>query len=166
MKVAFVTHYDLLKKWTWDPHLIGHFGTSYYMAQSLKKHCNIEYVGPLEAKYSVGAKAEYHVHRLLKIKTYHDWAAPSINRNYAQQIRQNIAAINSDVILCPHMNVIAYLQCKQPVVLWTDSLYVGTMSTFMDGKPCQTSVRHLKTLDKQALKNCSLVIFSLNGRLN
>lgn len=160
MKVAFVTHYNLLEKWTWSPHLIGHFGTSYYMAESLKKHCDLEYIGALKDNYSIASKLEYHAHRLLNLKTYHDWAAPSINKNYARQIVENISKINPDVILCPHMNVIAYLQCKQPIVLWTDSLYAGTMSTFPDGEPCHTSVRHLRTLDKLALKNCKLVIFS------
>lgn len=160
MKVAFVTHYDLLKKWTWSSHLIGHFGTSYYMAQSIKKNCALEYIGPLEDKYSLVSKAEYHIHRLLNIRTYHDWASPSINKNYAQQISKHISAINPDIVLCPHMNVIAYLQCKQPIVLWTDSLYAGTMNTFPDGNPCPTSVRHLKALDKLALKNSKLVIFS------
>ncbi|WP_373529826.1 glycosyltransferase family 4 protein [Nostoc sp.] len=160
MKVAFVTHYDLHNKWRWSPHLIGHFGTSYYMAQSLKKHCDLEFIGPLADNYSLVSKVEYHTHRLLNIKTYHAWAAPSININYAQQIAKNILIIKPDIILCPHMNVIAYLQCKQPIVLWTDSLYAGTMSTFPDGEPCQTSIRHLKTLDKLALKNCKLIIFS------
>lgn len=162
MKLAFVTHYDLLKKWTWNPQLIGHFGTSFYMAESLKKHCDIEYIGALEDSYSIVSKAEYHIHKVLKIKTYHDWASPSINKNYARQIAEKISEINPDVILCPHMNVIAYVRCKQPIVLWTDSLYAGTMNTFADGKPCQTSIRHLKTLDKLALKNCKLVLFSSN----
>ncbi|MBA2747220.1 MAG: glycosyltransferase, partial [Tatlockia sp.] len=130
------------------------------MPESLKKHGDLEYIGALEDKYSLASKVEYHIHRLLNIKTYHDWAAPSINKNYARQIAEKISIINPDVILCPHMNAIAYLQCKQPIVLWTDSLYAGTMSTFPDGKPCQTSLRHLKTLDKLALKNCKLVIFS------
>ncbi len=48
MQVTFVTHYDLLNKWAWSPHLVGHFGTSYYMAQSLKKHCDLKYIGNLE----------------------------------------------------------------------------------------------------------------------
>ncbi len=160
MKVAFATHYDLLNQWTWPHHLIGHFGTSYYMAQSLKKHCNLEYIGALKNRYSLASKLEYHAHRLLNLKTYHDWAAPSVNKNYAQQIVENISKINPDVILCPHMNVIAHLQCKQPIVMWTDCLYAGTMSTFPDGKPCPTSVHHLKTLDKLALKACKLIIFS------
>lgn len=161
MKIAFVTHYDLMKKWTWSTHLVGHYGTSYYMAQSLKARCqSLEYIGPLEDKYSFGSKLEFHVHRLLNLQTYHDWASPSINKNYARQIAKKISKSNPDIILCPHMNVIAYLKCEQPVVLWTDSLYTGTMSTFPDGKPCQTSVRHLKTLDRLAMKNCRLVIFS------
>ena len=140
--------------------MIGHFGTSHYMAQSLKKHCDLEYIGGLDDTYSLASKVEYHIHRLLNIQTYYDWAAPSIGKNYAQQIAENISIINPDVILCPHLNVIAYLQCKQPIVLWTDSLYEGSKSAFPDGEPCHTSLRHLKTLDKLALKNCKLVIFS------
>lgn len=161
MKIAFVTHYDLMKKWTWSTHLLGHFGTSYYMAQALKERCeSLEYIGPLQNKYSWVSKLEFHIHKLLNLQTYHDWASPSINKNYARQIAEKISRNSPDIILCPHMNVIAYLRCKQPVVMWTDSLYAGTMSTFPDGKPCQTSVRHLKTLDKLAMKNCRLVIFS------
>lgn len=161
MKIAFVTHYDLLKKWTWSTHLVGHYGTSYYMAQSLEARCeSLEYIGLLEDKYSFGSKLEFHVHRILNIKTYHDWASPSINKNYAQQIANKVGETKPDIIICPHMNVIAYLKCKQPVVMWTDSLYEGTMSTFPDGKPCQTSVRHLRTLDRLAIENCRLVIFS------
>ncbi len=161
MKIAFVTHYDLLKKWTWSTNLVGHYGTSYYMAQALKDRCeSLEYIGPLEDKYSFISKLEFHIHRILNIKTYHDWASPSINKNYAQQIANKVSKTNPDLIICPHMNAIAYLKCKQPVVLWTDSLYEGTMSTFPDGKPSQTSVRHLKALDRLAMENCRLVIFS------
>lgn len=161
MKIAFATHYDLLEKSTWPPHLIGHFGTSHHMAQALKSQCeSLKYIGPLEKEYSLIAKIEFHIHRILKIKTYHSWAAPSINENYARQITKNISETKPDVIVCPHMNVIAYLRCKQPVVLWTDSLYAGTMNTFPDGNPCKTSVRHLKTLDRLALNHCKLVIFS------
>jgi glycosyltransferase involved in cell wall biosynthesis len=161
MKIAFVTHYDLRNRWTASTHLLGNYGTSYYMAQALKAWSeSLDYIGGLEDKYSFGSKIEFHLHKLLNIKTYHDWASPSINKNYARQIENQVAKTNPDIVICPHMNVIAYLKCKQPTVLWTDSLYAGTMSTFPDGKPCKTSVRHLKTLDKLAMKNCQLVIFS------
>ncbi|MFE1747588.1 glycosyltransferase family 4 protein [Coleofasciculus sp. H7-2] len=114
----------------------------------------------LKEKHSLLAKFKNRLYKYITKAPYHYWAEPSASKNYAKQISRRLLNSNPDVIVSPNINLIAYLESKQPIVLWTDSLFSGIMNSFPDGVPCRESIKNLNTMDVLALKKCELVIFS------
>lgn len=161
MKIAFVTHYDLSKQSNRPSHLVGNFGSSYYMAKSLEQQGEtLIYISPLIEQHNFSAKIISRFYQLAKIKNYYYWTEPSVSKNYALQIKEKISQINPDVIFCPHANLIAYLNTKIPIFLWTDSLYAGILDAFPSGYPSAISVKNLTQLDQLTIQKCRLLIFS------
>lgn len=167
MKVAFISHFDLLNPSRWQRQQMGNLGSSLYMYKSLKNACErLEYIGPLEERHSLAAKLEnlkYKICRKLSSsKTYHYWAEPSVNQNYAKQLEQKLSQSDADIIFSPQLSLLSYLDCPQPTVVWTDSTCAGIIPYYPDifGDPVSASLKHITELDRRALQNCSLAIFS------
>ncbi|MBD1837612.1 glycosyltransferase family 4 protein [Coleofasciculus sp. FACHB-64] len=161
MKIAFLTQYDFSKKANIPHHLLGHFGSSYYMYKTLEEQFDsFEYIGCLKEKHSLLAKLKYRLYKPITKDTYQYWAEPSAGRNYANQISQKLLNTNADIVVSPNINLVAYLECKQHIILWTDSLYSGILNSLPNGVPCRESIKNLTHMDLLALKKCKLVIFS------
>ncbi|MBD2542107.1 glycosyltransferase family 4 protein [Coleofasciculus sp. FACHB-SPT36] len=166
MKIAYATHYDIFNNRTWPRNLIGHCGTNYYKAKALERQLGtIEYIGPLEEMYSPSlkllSKAKNRWHKHLSKQIYFPWAEPVVNQGYACQIAQKILRANPEIVLCPDINLISYLDCKQPTVVWTDASYAGLMNFYSEfSNLCSETTQQLTTMDKLTLDKCSLAIFS------
>lgn len=162
MKVAFLCNYDLSKPKSWPSHKIGSLGTSFYMAKSISNSCDsLIYIGPFEEKHSSFAKLEHRFYSLVTDKKYHYWAEPSLNKYYAQQIEKTILQVNPDFLISPSINLLSYLNCHQPLILWADSTYDLLISNYQEYDQISAiSQRYIKRLDKLALTKCSLAIFS------
>lgn len=166
MKIAYATHYDIFNSRTWPRNLIGHCGTNYYKAKALERQVGtLEYIGPLQESYppflKLLSKAKNRWHKHISKQVYHPWAEPFVNQSYASQISQKISKRNSEIVLCPDMNLISYLECKQPLVVWTDAPYAGLMNFYTKyTNLCRETTQQLTTMDKLTLEKCSLVVFS------
>ncbi|MEP0754194.1 glycosyltransferase family 4 protein [Trichocoleus sp. Lan] len=166
MKIAYATHYDIFNSRTWPRNLIGHCGTNYYKAKALERQLgSIEYIGPLEEMYSPSlkllSKAKNRWHKHISKQIYFSWAEPVVNQGYASQIAQKILRANPEIVLCPDINLISYLDCKQPTVVWTDASYAGLMNFYTEfSNLCSETIQQLTTMDKLTLDKCSLAIFS------
>ncbi|MBD1899036.1 glycosyltransferase family 4 protein [Trichocoleus sp. DQ-A3] len=166
MKIAYATHYDIFNSRTWPRNLIGHCGTNYYKAKALEGQLGtVEYIGPLEERYSPSlkllSKAKNRWHKHISKQTYYPWAEPTVNQGYASQIAKKILETNPEIVLCPDINLISYLDCKQPTVVWTDASYAGLMNFYTDfSNLCSETIQQLTTMDKLTLDKCSLAIFS------
>lgn len=160
MKLAFITHCDLYNPKSWPHQAVGNWGSNYRMAKILEKQVDsFAYIGNLPEQHSILAKLERRFYEtLFPHQLYHYWAESSVNQNYARQISKKILEIKPDIIFSPHINILAYLDCPQPKVLWTDTTYCGFPEGF--GDCCFASKQHLKKIDYLALKNCDLAIFS------
>ncbi|MBD1890126.1 glycosyltransferase family 4 protein [Coleofasciculus sp. FACHB-SPT9] len=165
MKIAYATHYDIFNSRTWPRNLIGHCGTNYYKAKALERQLgSIEYIGPLEEMYSPSlkllSKAKNRWHKHISKKIYYPWAEPVVNQGYAVQIAQKLSK-DSEIILGPDMNLISYLECKQPLVVWTDAPYAGLINFYTNyTNLCRETIQQLTAMDKLTLDKCSLAIFS------
>jgi glycosyltransferase involved in cell wall biosynthesis len=166
MKIAYATHYDIFNSRTWPRNLIGHCGTNYYKAKALERQLGtLDYIGPLEESYSpilkLLSKSKNRWHKHISKQIYYPWAEPVVNQGYASQIAKKILGTNPEIVLCPDINLISYLDCKQPTVVWTDASYAGLMNFYTDfSNLCSETIQQLTTMDKLTLDKCSLAIFS------
>ena len=170
MNIAYVTEFDL-KKFTETkspPKELGHRGRCYYIAKSLEEQSiKINYVGPLARKPAVLPKLKECFYNNFLHKVYHKWADPIFSKNYAEQICHQLYNHQPDILVSPDVNLISYLDCRQKIVLWVDTLYEGLINFYPDYiNLCQETIQHLTTLDRLSLKRCSLAIFSSEWAAN
>lgn len=163
MKVTYVTEFDVLnpvERNTHHPKSVGHRGRCYYAAKSLEdSQTTVEYLCPLSKQSTLISKLKWRFYRYVMKQKYHAWVEPSISRSYAAQIVDRLPA-QTDVIVAPEINLLAYLNCDLPLVLWVDTPYAGLLDAYGDfSQLCQETLNHLKTLDRLAFHNCQLVIF-------
>lgn len=164
MKIAYATDFDVLNildRTAHHPKAVGHRGRCYYAAKSLEdESTTVEYLGPLSKKQAVIPKVKWRFYRYFLKKKYHAWVEPAANQYYAAQIQDKLRVLRSDILMAPEVNLIAYLDCQQPVVLWTDTLYAGLIGTYSDfSNLCQETTRHFLEMDRLALSKCKLAIF-------
>ncbi|MFB2977308.1 glycosyltransferase family 4 protein [Microseira sp. BLCC-F43] len=162
MKLAYVTTYDVLNSSNWPKYQVGLCGAGYYLAQALEKQSvTIDYLSSFKKKVSPVTKAKWSFYRYLLKKDYYRWSEPLVLRDYAAQISQKLPKFNSDIVLCPENAVpIAYLECKQPIVLWTDSALIGLIDVYPYlSNLCNETKRNIYALEKAALNRCELIIY-------
>jgi glycosyltransferase involved in cell wall biosynthesis len=166
MKLAYVTDFDLssVLDGTAPASMFGFRARCYYTAKSLKDdlttvHC----IGPLTRRNNtLLSKIKQRFYYRLYSKIYFPWAEPVYNKEYAIQIFNKLSKLDSDIVICSEATGASYLNCKQPVVLWLDTLYVGLINFYFGdySNLCKESIRALTNLDKLALANSKLCIFS------
>lgn len=162
VKLAYVTTYDVLNSQNWPKHQVGLCGAGYYLAKNLQEQSiSIDYINCFSQKFKVVTRAKWSFYRYLFKKDYYRWSEPLVLQDYAQQISRKLSNFNSDIVLCPENAVpISYLECKQPIVLWTDS----TLASLINNYPwlsnlCNETLKNIYTLEKAALDRCKLIIY-------
>lgn len=164
MKITYVSRYDISNTESWSQGRIGANSNGYYKAQALKNQFPLfEYISPLENKSPLTSKllfkAKKYLYKNLSKKVYHAWTEPSVNKSYAHQITQKLSS-DSSIVVCPEMNPVAYLECEQPIVLWTTNLYTELIDFYSEYfNLCRATTQNLKTIDKLALNKCRLAVF-------
>ncbi len=159
MKIAYVTTYDArdIKNWS---------GIGYYMARSLENQSMIlEYIGSLTEKYSLPLKAKQYLSNYLSnkllTKRYLRDRDPLILTNYAQQVATKLSKINSDLVFSPGSIPIAYLECNQPIVFWTDCTFSGLVDFYPEfTNLSKETLQDGDEMEKTALERCRLAIYS------
>jgi glycosyltransferase involved in cell wall biosynthesis len=72
-----------------------------------------------------------------------------------------LTAAGIDVVFSPSTLPIAYLDCKQPIFLWTDATFAGLLGFYLNLRiVSDSSVRDANAAEQAALKRCRLVIYS------
>ena len=163
MKIAYITEFDInSNQKNWQRHQIGHWGRCYYMAKSLEdEFTTLEYLGPLAKKDALLPKIKSRLYNKVLKQTYHAWAEPIFNKDYARQIEKKLSKINVDVVVSPDINFLAYLECDRSLILWVDTLYTGLINYYLDYMNlCQETIHHLREMDRLTLNKCTKVIFS------
>ena len=172
MKVAWVSVYDAA-----NPHSYG--GRGYYAPLSLQNQSiAMEYIGPfqlpfglrLHRKLVVTRHSLLHENRFMK-PCDRRWISrdnlPILHQSYAHQIRRQLSRMDDIDIVCSGVNPcvppLSYLECKQPIVIWTDT----TIASAIDFYPryfrdsiCAESIRDILEVERSLLERCRLAIFS------
>ncbi len=155
MKIAYVTNYNALdiRKWS---------GLGYYIAKALEKQSiSIEYIGPLADNSTFFLNLKQRVYRKLFNKIHLLDREPAILKDYAKQISAKLNYINPDIVFSPGTIPISYLECKQPIVFWTDCTF-GAMVDFYHefSKLTKRSIINGNQMEQHALERCSLALYA------
>ena len=172
MKVAWVSVYNAE-----DPN--AYDGRGYYAPLSLKSQSiSVEYIGPLQIPKRLRFYRKLLVirHRLLHENRFtkpgdRRWYStdniPIILRDYARQISRQLSTRENVDIVCsgvnPCVQPIAYLECDQPIVIWTDTTFASAIDfypKYFRNSICQESIRDIFANERAAFSRCRLAIFS------
>ena len=163
MRIAYLTSYDVLDSAKWPKQKAGLCGAGYHLAKTLESQStHLDYLGPLEEiKPSFSHKLKWHLNQKLFNKDYFSFLEPSVLEKYCAQVLPKLAKFNSNVVLCPENSIpISYLECKQPIVLWTDAPLCASIDFYpwLSNLAKETRDR-LYAMEKLALERCGLLIF-------
>lgn len=155
MKIAYVTTYDAMDIRNWS-------GIGYYKAQALKNQSiSLEYIGPLREKYSLLFKGKQYLYNRLLNKRYLRDREPLILKDYAHQVSRKLSGINIDIVFSPGTIPIAYLECDQPIVFWTDATFAGMIDFYPNwSNLCKETIKNGNAMERSALNRCRLAIYS------
>ena len=154
MKIAYVAPYDPSSIKSWGG------GCSYFMAQELQQQGDeIAFVGPLEERFKRLFALKWRYYKYFEKKDYLLHRVPFITQQMAMDAAKKLAAIQAEVIVGTLTLPFAYLNCKQPIVFWTDATFTGLLDFYFNNT-CQESVRNGHLIDQLALERCGLAIYT------
>jgi len=124
MKLACVTFYDAL-----DPKSFG--GRVYHQLQAMRGVATMSFIGPLSyLKYAPMLYLKREYYRRIRGLKYYPRRDRRLVSDYPRQIFRRLKGANAQIVFSP-MNPasqpIAYLEAKQPIVIWTDTTFAGSL---------------------------------------
>jgi len=138
-------------------------GTPFYMSKALEQEgMHIDYIGPLKTEFAPG----YKLKQFLKKMTFSQRESPRFNadilKNYSKQVAQQLALLkDTQVILSPTINAVAHLDCKQPIVVWTDAVFASLVAFYSPSSSLSAiSVQQGNQATAEALSRSRLALFS------
>lgn len=155
MRMAYTTIFDASNVHNWS-------GTPFHMSRAFaERGIEVNYIGKLKRQLPRFFKLKQIYKKYLSDQR----ESPRFNvhaaKHYSQQVAEQLKTLSADVIVSPLINPIAYLDCKQPIVLWTDALYaalIGFYSPF--SAHSSSSVAQGNIVTAECLSRCSLALFS------
>ncbi len=161
MKIAYTTVFNAEDVHFWS-------GTPYHMAKALAENDDaVTYIGSLKRQLPPFFK----IKQLWKQYLVGQRESPRFNttvaKHYSTQVAAQLQQHSSDVIISPLINPIAYLDCKQPIVLWTDALYAGLLGFYPPfGRHSASTIEQGNQITSACLSRCALAIFSSDWAAN
>jgi glycosyltransferase involved in cell wall biosynthesis len=156
MKLVYATTFDAQDVLNWS-------GTPFYMSNAFAEQQNtsVEYIGNLTRHLPPLFKTK----QFLKKTLCNQRESPRFNiqaaQNYSGQVAEQLAKLTVDAIIAPQINPLCYLDCKQPLVLWTDGLYASLLGFYPGfSNHSAESIKQGNQITKDCLARCSLTIFS------
>lgn len=154
MKIAYVTVDDPQDVHAWS-------GLVYHIGHSLEPYAQVEYAGPLAHKRFLSDKLRHLVCEAVSGKRHKRGREPWLLKHQAEQARPRVTAADPDIVLACSSSPIAYLECRQPVVMWIDSTFAGLVDYYPEYSNLCAHVIHIgNAAEQRALDRCQRVIFS------
>jgi glycosyltransferase involved in cell wall biosynthesis len=154
MKAAYVTTGDPSNVRAWS-------GSFYHVAKALEEQSiSLEYVGPLRARYELLFKGKEAAYRYLLRRRHPRAREPLIARQYARQVMRSLRP-EHDLVFGVGTIPISYLECEQPIVVWSDATFAGMIDFYpMYTNLSTETIRQGDAMEEAALRRCRLVIYS------
>jgi len=155
MKLALVAPYDpgaIANNWG--------VGATHFMGNEFQRQGDdVEFVGPLEQSFKKLFGFKWLYYKYFQDKQYHLHRIPFLAQRMASDAARKIATTQAEIIFGPLTTPFAYLDCKQPIVFWTDSTFANLLGSYFKNS-CQESIRNGHLIDRLALDRCSLAIYT------
>jgi glycosyltransferase involved in cell wall biosynthesis len=127
----------------------------------------MHFIGPLSHIRPVAplllAKREFY--RRLRGKSYHLKRDRLMVQDYSRQIARRLAKLDANIVfspLSPCSQPIAYLDCVQPIVIWTDTVWASVVDFYPEygsKLTCAETLRDAINNERAALTRASLAIY-------
>ncbi len=155
MRIAFTTTFAARDIHNWS-------GTPYHMSQAfIKEGEQVDYIGELKRQLPPFFKLKQTWNKYITNQR----ESPRFNvvaaKHYSAQVAAQLKKLSADVVISPLINPIAYLDCTQPIVLWTDAVYaalVGFYPAF--AYHSAHTIAQGNAITAACLARCRLAIFS------
>lgn len=161
MKLGFITTFDIK-----DVHKRS--GTPFHMAHAFEKEgIELDYIDSLKKKLPIGFKAKRFWQRLVGGQEDSSRFNLHAMKHYATQVQKKLIGKDVQALVAHILNPVAYLDCKQPIVLWTDAVYASLIG-FYDGISYHSAstIQQANTMTAESLSRCGLAIFSSEWAAN
>jgi hypothetical protein len=135
-------------------------GLAYYMAKSMENQgMTLEYIGPLETRNHWLWRGKSFLLRLLG-KRFLWNREPAVLKQYAEQIAARLENSNADIVFSPGTLPISYLECPQPVAVWTGATFASMLNFYPNFSNVYAgSIKVSHASEQRALSRASLAIF-------
>jgi glycosyltransferase involved in cell wall biosynthesis len=137
-------------------------GTPFYMAKEFEAHgIELDCIDKLKTRVPLRFKVRRFVSETFCDQEESSRFQIDAVKNYAVQIQKKLRLSSADAVISHVANPLAYLDCKQPIVLWTDALYAGLLGFITNfSRHSASTIEQANTLTAEALSRCRLAIFS------
>jgi glycosyltransferase involved in cell wall biosynthesis len=161
MRIAYTTTFDANDIHNWS-------GTPFHMSHALAEQgIDVEYIGSLKRKLPPFFKVKQTLKKYISDQRESPRFNVTAAKFYSEQVAKQLSGKSVDAIVSPLINPIAYLDCKQPIVLWTDALYAAILGFYPAfAYHSANSVQHGNAMTAECLARCKLAIFSSDWAAN
>jgi len=161
LKIGFVSAWDASD-------VTACSGVPYHMLTHLKKqNVQVEVFSPLNNAFKfLLAPAKLYARLVRRNITLEQF--PLALRSYAGQIERQMRKRPVDVILSTNSIPVSLLNCRQPVLIWTDAVF-HQMHGYYSGayqKPTRAGIRRGEWQEQEALSRCTFAVYSSEWAAN
>ena len=138
-----------------------------YRLRALERQVDaLEYLGPLRVGiYRPMQAAKWLFYRHVQGKRYLHTRDARLITSFGRQLGRKLAKSDANIVLSlttPSSQPVAYLDCRQPIVIWSDATFAGTMAThptLARERLCEESLRDALANERAALARCALAVY-------
>lgn len=155
MHIAYTTTFNAHDVHNWS-------GTPYYMSKAFTHHgIDVDYIGSLQRKLPRFFKSKQIINKYLLQQRESPRFNVTAAKHYSSQVARQLQHLSVDAIVSPLINPIAYLDCKQPIVLWTDAVYAALLGFYAPfSAHSAASIAQGNAITQACLARCQLAIFA------
>lgn len=155
MRIAYTSTFDARDVHNWS-------GTPYHMSKALSQAgLEVDYIGSLQRQLPRFFKLKQIVHKYLSDQR----ESPRFNihaaKAYSEQVAIQLQQRPADIVVSPLINPIAYLDCKAPIILWTDAVYAGLVGFYPPfANHSAATIQQGNAMTQACLTRCHYAVFA------